>query len=154
VAHLLFVEAKFYTHISELLALGAIGAAQKSGATFERLAVPGALEIPGAIAQAAQARKYDGYVALGCVIRGETSHYDTVCNASARGIMDLTVRERLATAMASSPWRTRRRHWRAQIAHKWIKVAVPCWRRWRWSQHARAFPPESVQSSKIMQFSY
>jgi 6,7-dimethyl-8-ribityllumazine synthase len=95
-AHLLFVEAKFYTHISELLAQGAIAAAQKSGATFERLTVPGALEIPGAIAHAADSKNYDGYVALGCVIRGETSHYDTVCNESARGIMDLTIRERLA----------------------------------------------------------
>ncbi len=95
-AHLLFVEAKFYTHISELLAQGAIAAAEKSGATYDRVTVPGALEIPGLIAMAAHAQKYDGYVALGCVIRGETSHYDTVCNESARGIMDLTVRSRLA----------------------------------------------------------
>jgi 6,7-dimethyl-8-ribityllumazine synthase len=95
-AHILFVEAKFYAHISELLAEGAIAAAHKKGVTFERLTVPGALEIPGAIALAADSKSYDAYVALGCVIRGETSHYDTVCNESARGIMDLTVRERLA----------------------------------------------------------
>ncbi len=94
--HLLFVEANFYTHISDMLADGAIAAAKKAGASFDRLTVPGALEIPGAIAIAAQSGKYDGYVALGCVIRGETSHYDTVCNESARGLMDLTIRERLA----------------------------------------------------------
>ena len=59
--------------------------------------MPGALEIPGAIAIAeASATHFDGYVALGCVIRGETSHYDTVCNESARGIMELTIQDRLA----------------------------------------------------------
>jgi 6,7-dimethyl-8-ribityllumazine synthase len=94
--HILFVEADFYTHISELLAEGAIAAATAANATFDRMALPGALEIPGAIAIAAQSKKYDAYVGLGCVIRGETSHYDTVCNESARGIMDLTIRERLA----------------------------------------------------------
>lgn len=94
--HLLLVEANFYTHISDLLAEGAAVAATAAGATYERMTVPGALEIPGAIALAATSGKYDAYVALGCVIRGETSHYDTVCNESARGIMDLTVRERIA----------------------------------------------------------
>ncbi len=94
--HLLFVEANFYTHISDMLAEGAAAAARKAGATFDRLTVPGALEIPGAIAIVAHAGKYDGFVALGCVIRGETSHYDTVCTESARGLMDLTIRERLA----------------------------------------------------------
>ena len=64
------------------------------GATWERIAVPGAFEIPGAIALAAG--RYDGFVALGCVIRGETTHYDYVCGESARGLMDLAVRERLA----------------------------------------------------------
>jgi 6,7-dimethyl-8-ribityllumazine synthase len=67
----------------------------EAGAEVEVLTVPGALEIPGAIAMAA-ARGYDGYVALGCVIRGETTHYEIVSNESARGLMDLTVRERLA----------------------------------------------------------
>jgi 6,7-dimethyl-8-ribityllumazine synthase len=95
VTHILLVEANFYTHISELLAAGAIAACNNANATFDRLSVPGALEIPGAIAHAARAGKYDAFVALGCVIRGETSHYDTVCNESARGIMDLTIRERL-----------------------------------------------------------
>jgi 6,7-dimethyl-8-ribityllumazine synthase len=94
--HLLFVEANFYTHISDLLGEGASAAATAAGVTFDRMTVPGALEIPGAIALAAASGKYAAFVALGCVIRGETSHYDTVCAESARGIMDLTIRERLA----------------------------------------------------------
>ena len=75
---------------------GAKHALQKAGATYERVAVPGALEIPIAIRLAHLAieagkgpKKFDGYVALGCVIRGETTHYDTVCNESARGLMNL-----------------------------------------------------------------
>ena len=95
--HFLIIEARFYTDLLDGLAAGAIDALRAAGATYERLEVPGALEIPGAIAlAAASARDYDGYVALGCVIRGETSHYDTVCNESARGIMDLTIHQRLA----------------------------------------------------------
>jgi 6,7-dimethyl-8-ribityllumazine synthase len=93
--HILLVEANFYTHISAALAEGAITSCAETNTTYDRLVVPGALEIPGAIALAATSGKYDAYVALGCVIRGETSHYDTVCNESARGIMDLTVRAHL-----------------------------------------------------------
>jgi len=94
--HLLVVEARFYDDISDALADGCIAALDAAGATFERTTVPGALEIPPAIAIAARTDRFDGYVALGCVIRGETSHYDTVANESARGIMDLGVVERLA----------------------------------------------------------
>jgi 6,7-dimethyl-8-ribityllumazine synthase len=88
-AHLLIVEARFYEAICDELAKGAIAAIETAGATWERIAVPGALELPGAIATAA--RRFDGYVALGCVLRGETSHYDIVANESARGLMDLTM---------------------------------------------------------------
>ena len=88
----LIVEARFYTDLADALAEGAIAALAEAGASYERVSVPGALEIPGAIAMAAASSKgYAGYVALGCVIRGETSHYDTVCNESARGIMQLTL---------------------------------------------------------------
>ncbi|HTN96871.1 MAG TPA: 6,7-dimethyl-8-ribityllumazine synthase [Nordella sp.] len=89
-AHILIIEARFYADICDELAKGAIAAIEKTGATWERVAVPGALEIPGAIAVAAKAKRFDAYVALGCVLRGETSHYDIVANESARGIMDLT----------------------------------------------------------------
>lgn len=96
--HLLIVEARFYTDIADALVAGATAALDAAGATHARVAVPGALEIPGAIALAERARAnspdavpYDGYVALGCVIRGETSHYDYVCGESARGLQDLAV---------------------------------------------------------------
>ena len=95
--HYLIVEARFYTELADALAEGAISALTEAGATYEIISVPGALEIPGAIAIAeASDSAYDGYIALGCVIRGETSHYDTVCNESARGIMELTIKSHLA----------------------------------------------------------
>ena len=98
--HALIVEAPYYQEISDELAAGAIEALTEAGASYERLAVPGALEIPGAIALAAGARegalpRFDCFVALGCVIRGETSHYDYVCSESARGLMDLSIRDKL-----------------------------------------------------------
>ena len=90
-AHILIIEARFYAELCDELANGAIAAIERAGATWERRSVPGGLEIPGAIAAAARTRRFDGYVALGCVLRGETSHYDIVANESARGIMDLTL---------------------------------------------------------------
>ena len=91
--HFLIVEARFYEDIADSLVAGAVAALEAAGATHDRLAVPGALEIPGAVAMAAGgATRYDGYVALGCIIRGETSHFDIVCGESARGLMDLTLR--------------------------------------------------------------
>src|ERR1044071_9147760 len=95
--HLLVVEARFYEGIADELLAGATAAIERAGATFERVTVPGALEIPAAVAMAmASAKKFDGYVALGCVIRGETTHYDTVANESARALMGLAVTHRLA----------------------------------------------------------
>ena len=91
---ILIVEARYYEDISDALLAGAQAALARAGARVEKIAVPGALEIPGAIAMAAA--QFDGFVALGFVILGETTHYDIVSNESARGIMDLTVRERLA----------------------------------------------------------
>lgn len=89
-ARILILEARFYGELCDELAKGAIAAIERAGAKWERMAVPGALEIPGAIAMAA--KNYDGFVALGCVLRGETTHYDIVANESARGIMDLTLK--------------------------------------------------------------
>lgn len=91
-ARLLILEARFYAGLCDELAAGAIAAVERAGATWERIAVPGALEIPGAIAIAAASKRYDGYVALGCVLRGETTHYEIVSNESARGLMDLTMK--------------------------------------------------------------
>ena len=88
----LIVEARFYPEISDALLEGAM-AALGSQVASDRVTVPGALEIPGAIRLAAS--RYDGFVALGCVIRGETHHFEIVANESARGLMDLTVRDGL-----------------------------------------------------------
>ena len=95
-AHFLIVEARFYEALADSLAEGAIAAIESSGGTYERLSVPGVLEVPPAIFYASQSGKYDAFVALGVVIRGETSHYDTVCNESARGLMDLGIQDGLA----------------------------------------------------------
>jgi 6,7-dimethyl-8-ribityllumazine synthase len=94
--HLLIIEARFYDDLADELLRGATAALERAGATFDKVTVPGALEIPAAVAIAADTRRYDGYVALGCVIRGETTHYDTVAGESARGLMDLSIHERLA----------------------------------------------------------
>lgn len=83
---LLIVVAPYYRDIADELVAGARAMAEKAGATAEVIEVPGALEIPSAIALAHRLADYDGYVALGCVIRGETTHYDTVCNDSSRGL--------------------------------------------------------------------
>lgn len=93
---ILLVEARFYDDLSDALAKGATQAIEKAGGTACRVSVPGALEIPTAIAIAADTGRYDAYVALGCVIRGETTHYDIVSNESCRAIMNLSVERRLA----------------------------------------------------------
>ena len=90
--HVLLVEAPYYTHIAALLRDGAEKALTAAGATFEVVQVPGAFEIPGAIGMAAQAGgKFDGFVALGCVIRGETTHYDHICEETAHWLQRLAV---------------------------------------------------------------
>lgn len=83
---LLAVVAPFYRDIADLLIAGAYATAERAGAGIEHVEVPGALEIPAAIRLARGLAEYDGFVALGCVIRGETSHYETVCTESARGL--------------------------------------------------------------------
>ena len=95
--HLLIVEAPYYPHIAVLLRQGAERALAAAGASFDAVSAPGAFEIPAAIAFAAKVPgRYDGFVALGCVIRGETTHYDHVCAESARGLQDLALKSGLA----------------------------------------------------------
>jgi 6,7-dimethyl-8-ribityllumazine synthase len=95
-ARILLVEARFYDDIADLLLAGAMKELQAAGAGVERISVPGSLEIPAAIALALDAavkkrRPYDGVVALGCVIRGDTIHFEIVSNESARGLMQLAI---------------------------------------------------------------
>ena len=95
--HLLLVEAPYYAHIAALLRQGAERALGAAGATFDTVSVPGSFEIPAAIATAAKAgARYDGYVALGCVIRGETSHYDHICTETARALQNFAIHDGLA----------------------------------------------------------
>jgi 6,7-dimethyl-8-ribityllumazine synthase len=99
-ARMLVVEARFYDDIANALLEGATGALKTAGVTWDVISVPGSLEVAPAIAIAVDAartqrRPYDGAVALGCVIRGETSHYDIVANESARALMELSVALRL-----------------------------------------------------------
>jgi len=90
-ARLLIVEARFYAHLNDLLLAGARAVIEQAGHSHETITVPGALEIPGAIALAVDSGRWDGFVALGVVIRGETYHFEIVAGESARGIMALTM---------------------------------------------------------------
>lgn len=90
-ARFLIVEGRFYDHLNDLLLAGARAAIEGAGHSHETVTVPGALEIPGAVAMAAESGRYDGFVALGVVIRGETYHFEVVSNESARGLMALTM---------------------------------------------------------------
>jgi len=90
-ARFLIVEARFYDHLNDMLVEGARRALHAAGHQAEVLTVPGALEIPGAISLAEQSGEFDGYVAIGVVIRGETYHFEIVAGESARGIMALTM---------------------------------------------------------------
>ena len=97
-AHVLIVEARYYEGIADMMAEGAIAEIAARGVTFERIVVPGALEIPQVLAAAAGARAaghmaFDGAIILGCVIRGETAHYDIVCNNSNHWSMDVAMHQ-------------------------------------------------------------
>ncbi|OYW47739.1 MAG: 6,7-dimethyl-8-ribityllumazine synthase [Novosphingobium sp. 12-63-9] len=90
-AKFLIVEARFYDHLNDMLVAGARAALKDAGHKVEVITVPGALEIPGAISLADESNDFDGYVAIGVVIRGETYHFEIVAGESARGIMALTM---------------------------------------------------------------
>lgn len=90
-ARFLIVEARFYAHLNDMLIAGSKASLEAAGHEVEVLTVPGALEVPGAIAMAAESGEYDGFVAIGVVIRGETYHFEIVAGESARAIMALTM---------------------------------------------------------------
>ena len=104
--HLLIVEARFYDDIADMLVRGAIAEIDAVGGTFERAAVPGVFEITAAIRFAIKSmelvgmrRRIDAYIALGCIIRGETSHYDLICRESIRGLGEIATQYTLALGM-------------------------------------------------------
>jgi 6,7-dimethyl-8-ribityllumazine synthase len=90
-AKILIAEARFYAHLNDLLLAGARAVIEQAGHSHETITVPGALEIPGAIALVSEDDRFDGFVAIGVVIRGETYHFEIVSGESARGIMALTM---------------------------------------------------------------
>ncbi|HKO06763.1 MAG TPA: 6,7-dimethyl-8-ribityllumazine synthase [Alphaproteobacteria bacterium] len=116
--HVMIVEARFYQDLADELSQGAIAELEKAGASWERFAVPGAFEIPAAILYALRARDlsrlqrpFDGFVALGCVIRGETSHYDLVCGECAHGLQALSLEHDLALGFGVLTCENREQAW-------------------------------------------
>jgi len=94
--HILIINSQFYPEIASELSKGATSALKAAGASYDEINVNGAFEVPAAIKFANASKKYHGFVTLGCVIRGETSHYDYICGESARGLMDLAIQYDLA----------------------------------------------------------
>lgn len=133
--HILIVEGRFYEKLADELLAGAKSALDSFGVTYDVISVPGAFEIPAVVSMAEEAkhkpsgREYDGYVALGTVIRGETTHYDYVCQESARGLMDLSVRNRLALGYGILTVETEEQAWERALRSKGDKggtVAKVC----------------------------
>ena len=107
----LILEARFYEDIADQLVAGAVGALAAAGASHERISVPGAFELPAALAMAIDSGRYDGFIALGCVIRGETSHYEHVCGECARGLAMLAERHRIALGFGVVTAENREQAW-------------------------------------------
>lgn len=118
--HLLVVDAPYYTEISKSLMDGITEVLDAANATHDYVTVPGVLEIPAAVAMALKSHKqYDGYIVIGCVIRGETTHYEIVSNESARAIMDLSVAHNLAIGNGIQTVENESQAWaRAKVSEK------------------------------------
>ncbi len=149
--HIMVIEARFYEDLADELAKGAVAAIEQAEGTYERFAVPGALEIPGAIqiaiksmeVRATARRRYDGYVALGCVIRGETTHYDHVCTESIHGLQELVLRYTLALGMGIITCENRDQAWaRASVAKLNLggRAARACLRMLEVKRHFHIWP--------------
>jgi len=118
--HILVIDAPYYKEISASLLEGVTNVLSTAGATHDYVAVPGVLEIPTAVAMAVEGSKhYDGYVTIGCVIRGETTHYEIVAIESARAIMDLCVKHKLALGSGIQTVENEAQAWaRAKVSEK------------------------------------
>lgn len=148
--NILIVEARFYDDIADELRRGAVAELDQAGAAHEAVAVPGAFEIPAAIRMAIRSmdvvggqRRYDGYIALGCVIRGATSHYDYVCAESARKLQDLACEYTLALGYGILTCDTREQAWeRASVEgrNKGGEVARACLRMIELKRQFHLFP--------------
>ena len=118
-AKILIIYSNYYEEITRSLMLGATRVLEENGTGFDQVEVPGVLEIPAALAMAVKTNKYHGYVLLGCVIRGETTHYDIVANESARAIMDIACNKRLALGNGIQTVENRDQAWaRANVDDK------------------------------------
>jgi 6,7-dimethyl-8-ribityllumazine synthase len=148
--HILIVEARFYDDIVDELLRGAIAVLDDAGASYERIAVPGAFEVPAAIRMAIRSldfysarQRFDGYLALGCVIRGETSHYDYVCGESARKLQDVACAHALALGYGILTCETAEQAWaRASVdgKNKGGEVARACLQMIDVKRHFHLFP--------------
>ncbi len=136
--HVLIVEARFYEDIAEELANGARTVLEDAGISHDRIPVPGAFEVPAAIRFAIRSMEvhsapvhYSGFIALGCVIRGETSHFDYICNATSQALMDLTLNYSIALGFGILTCDDRKQAWaRAAIdqKNKGAEAATTCLR--------------------------
>jgi len=150
IPNILIVEARFYEDIADELVKGAVQELERYGARFERVAVPGALEIPAAIVMCVRSmdyysaqRRFDGYIALGCVIRGETTHYDYVCAESARKLQDVACQYALAVGYGILTCDTPEQAWaRASVTgkNKGRDAAAACLRMLELKQHFHLYP--------------
>ena len=148
--NILIVEARFYGDIADALVQGATEVLDQAGVTYDRVEVPGAFEIPAAIKMALRSmdffagrQRFDGYIALGCVIRGETSHYDYVCGESARKLQDLACEHALALGYGILTCETAEQAWeRAAVGrkNKGGDVARACLRMLDVKRHFHLFP--------------
>lgn len=110
-ARVLIATSRYYEDIARELEAGAEEVLNHDKAVHDTIVVPGAFEIPGVVAMAADSGKFDGAIALGCIIRGETSHYDHICTESARGLMELIVHRRQAVGLGILTCETREQAW-------------------------------------------
>ncbi|MCE2509896.1 MAG: 6,7-dimethyl-8-ribityllumazine synthase [Alphaproteobacteria bacterium] len=148
--HIMIAEARFYEDVADELVRGAVAVLEAAGATHERIPVPGAFEIPTAISMALRSRefyagekRFDGYLALGCVIRGETSHYDYVCRESARALQALAREYSLALGYGILTVENLDQAWKRAATDKKNKgadAARACLRMIEVKRHFRLYP--------------